>query len=300
MNKKNIFKILEIHEMKQAKVKLIKKMKSESDEFRQWKAQREKEIVQMRTKERKLESDAVKKDLLHEKQRIVLQRKFEESNAANKRLKEALLRVQRNKENKLANKGAPVQKSAWLNEEIEVISSIVDIKQSYEQLNEARAELTKRLNQAKRQKDKDLIKQIEEELAMHNAQITDLRGKINANDLDAKIKSIQDSYTSLPESRSIVRHLLNHLVDNRGSFNTYFAQARELKHKNDTLEEEKQQMAKQHKEKMDEAKKNLIQLTTENAEKQSVLLKAIASEGKFKESKIFNENCNRLITFVSH
>lgn len=197
--------------MKQAKVKLIKKMKSESDEFRQWKAQREKEIVQMRTKERKLESEAVKKDLLHEKQRIVLQRKFEESNAANKRLKEALLRVQKNKENKLANKGAPVQKSAWLNEEIELISSIVDIKQSYEQLNEARAELTKRLNLAKRQKDKDLVKQVEEELAMHNAQITDLRGKINANDLDAKIKSIQDSYTSLPESRSIVRHLLNHL-----------------------------------------------------------------------------------------
>lgn len=62
------------------------------------------------------------------------------------------------------------------------------------------------------------------------------------------------------------------------------------------MEEEKQQMAKQHKEKMDEAKKNLIELTAENAEKQSVLLKAIASEGKFKESK----NFDRLITFLSY
>ncbi|XP_055305223.1 chromosome-associated kinesin KIF4 [Sitodiplosis mosellana] len=275
----------EIMEMKQAKVKLIKKMKSESDEFRQWKAQREKEIVQMRTKERKLESEAVKKNLLNEKQRIVFKRKLEESNALNKRLKEALLKVQKNKENKQANKGVPMQKSAWLNEEIEVISSIVDIKQSYEQLNEARAELTKKLNQAKRQKpiDKDLIKEIDEEIAMHNAQIDNLRGKINANDLDSKLKSIQDSYTSLPESRSIVRHLLNHLVENRGTFNTHFAQARDLKHKVEALEEEKQQMAVQHKQKLDEAQKNLIQLRTENVEKQSVLLKALASEGSQSE-----------------
>lgn len=272
----------EIMEMKQTKVKLIRKMKSESDEFRVWKAQREKEIVQLRTKERKLESEAVKKDLLHEKQRIVLQRKFEESNAANKRLKEALLRVQKNKESKAANKGGPAQKSAWLNEEIELISSIVDIKQSYEQLNEARADLTKRLNQVKRQRpvDKELVKQIEEEIEMHNAQITDLRGKISANDLEAKIKSIQDAYTSLPESRSIVRHLLNHLVENRGTFNTYFAQARDLKHKVEVLEDEKKKAAEEQKQKLDEAQQKLMQLTHENVEKQSVLLKALASEGK--------------------
>lgn len=271
----------EIVEMKQTKVKLIKRMKSESDEFRQWKFQREKEIVQLKSKERKLESEVVKKDLLHEKQRFVLQRKFEESNAANKRLKEALLRVQKNKENKQSNKGAPVQKSAWLNEEIEVITSIVDIKQSYEQLNEARADLTAKLNKAKRQKplNRDQIKQIEEELEMHNAQITDLRGKISANDLDTKIKSIQDAYTSLPESRSIVRHLLNNLVENRSSFNTYFAQARDLKHTVDILEEEKQQMADDFKQKLEDAQQELNRLRAENVEKQSVLLKALSSEG---------------------
>lgn len=273
----------EIFEMKQNKVKLIKRMKSESDDFRQWKAQREKELVQLRTKERKMESEAVKKDLLHQKQRIVLQRKFEESNAANKRLKEALLRVQKNKENKQGNKGAPVRRTDWLNEEIELISSIVDIKQSYEQLNEARAELTTRLNKAKRQKpqDKELIKQIEEEIEMHNAQITDLRGKISANDLDAKIKSIQDSYQSLPESRGIVRHLLNTLVDGRNNFNTYFAQARDLKHTVEALEEEKQQMADEYKRKIEDAQNELNRLAEENVEKQSVLLKALSSEGKF-------------------
>ncbi|XP_031628535.1 chromosome-associated kinesin KIF4 [Contarinia nasturtii] len=273
----------EIVEMKQNKVKLIKKMKFESDEFRQWKAQREKEIVQLRTKERKLESEAVKKDLLHEKQRIVLQRKFEESNAANKRLKEALLKVQKNKESKLANKNAPAQKAAWLNEEIELISSIVDIKQSYERLNDARAELTTRLNKAKRRKDKELVKQTEEEIEMHNAQITDLREKIRTNDLDEKIKAIQDSYQTLPESRSIVRHLLNTFVENRGNFNTYFAQARDMKHQIDALHEEKQQMADEFKRKSDDLQNEMKRLVDENVEKQSVLLKALASEGSQSE-----------------
>lgn len=280
----------DILEMKQTKVKLIKKMKSESDEFRLWKAQREKEIVQLRTKERKLESEAVKKDLLHEKQRIVLQRKFEESNAANKRLKEALLKVQKNKESKQANKGAPPQKSTWLNEEIEVISSIVDIKQSIEQLNQARSELTKQLTQVKRQKptNKDLVKRIEEDIEMHNAQITDLRSKINTNDIETKIKAIQDACTSMSESRSFIRHLLKYIEDSRGSFNTYFAQARDLKHKVETLEEENKNIVEQYKEKLEEAQQNLHQLTEDNVEKQSVLLKALASEGNFKQ--ILNDN----------
>lgn len=277
----------EIFEMKRTKIQLIKKMKSESDEFRLWKAQREKELLQLRTKERKMQSEAVKKDLLHEKQRIVLQRKFEESNAANRRLKEALLKVQTNRDSKLG-KGSAMRSTAWLNEEIEVITSIVDIKQSYEQLNETRADLTARLIKAKKQKPPNnvLIKQIQEQIEMHNAQITDLRGKISANDIDAKIKAIHDGCQSLPESRNIVKHLINYLIENRNSFNTYFTQARDFKHACEVAEEEKKQMAENHQQIVDDLKKELEkaknernQLAEENVEKQSVLLKAMASEG---------------------
>lgn len=275
----------EILEMKQTKVKLIKKMKAETDEFRQWKAEREKELAQLRNKERKMQSEAVKKDLLHEKQRIVLQRKFEESNAANKRLKEALLKVQKNKETKQLTKGAPnIRSTSWLNEEIELITSIVDIKQSYERLNEARAELTSRLNKAKRQKppNQELIKQINEDIEMHNAQISDLRGKITANDIDAKIKAITDGYQSLPESRSLVKNLLNHIAESRTNFNTYFAQARDYKQ---ALEDQSKQMEEQKmemEEQLQQYKRKLEESQSENAEKQSLLLKALASEGEYR------------------
>lgn len=273
----------EILEMKQTKVKLIKKMKAESDDFRQWKAQREKELAQLRSKERKMESEAVKKDLINEKQRFVLQRKFEESIAANKRLKEVLLKVQKNKENKQMTKGTSAYSTNWLNEEIELITSIVDIKQSYERLNEARADLTSRLNKAKRQKpqNKELIKQIGEDIEMHNAQIKDLLGKINANDLDARIRAIRDGYQNLSESRSIVRHLLNNIVENRRNFNTCFAQARDCKQ---TLEEQSKLMEEKKvevEEQLQQFKRKLEEAQNENAEKQSLLLKALASEGTF-------------------
>lgn len=272
----------EILEMKQNKVRLIKKMKAETDEFRQWKAEREKELAQFRSKERKMQSEAVKKDLLHEKQRIVLQRKFEESNAANKRLKEALLKVQKTKDTKQLTKGASnIRSMSWLNEEIELITSIVDIKQSYERLNEARAELTSRLNDAKRKRpqNKELIKQINEDIEMHNAQINDLRGKINANDIDAKIKTISEGYQSLQESRSLVKNLLNHIADSRTNFNNYFTQARDYKQALEEQSKQTEEEKKQMEEQLQQYKRKLEEAQNENAEKQSLLLKALASEG---------------------
>lgn len=281
----------EILQMKQMKIRLVRKMKSESDEFRQWRAEREKELVQLRAKDRKMQSEAVKKDLLHQKQKIVLQRKFEESNLANKRLKEALLKVKQSKENK-QTKGVSNRSTAWLNEELEVITSIVDVKQSFEQLNETRAELTSRLNKMKRQRpiDKEAVKSLEEEIEMHNAQITDLRGKINTNDLDAKVKSIYENAQSLVESRNIIKHLLTSLIESRNSFNVYFAQSRDYKHSLDTvteekkeIEEEKKEMEAEYKQKFEAMQAERNQLLAENEEKTTILLKAISHEGEASE-----------------
>lgn len=267
----------EILQMKQLKVKLIRKMKTESDEFRQWKAEREKELVQLRAKGRKMQSDAVKKDMIYEKQKNVLQRKFEESNAANKRLKEALLRCKTAKEDKQANKGVSSRSLNWLSDELEVITSIVDVKQSFEQLNETRADLTAKLNRLKRQRpvDEEAVKALTEDIEMHNAQITDLRGKINTNDLDAKVKLIYEHPQGLPESRTIIKHLLSTLIENRSNFNIYFAQNRDLKHTIDTINEEHREKEEESKKKLDEMQAERNRLLAENEEKTTILLKAM-------------------------
>lgn len=271
----------EILQMKQLKVKLIRKMKSESDEFRQWKAEREKELVQLRAKGRKMQSDAVKKDMLYEKQKNVLQRKFEESNTANKRLKEALLRCKKAKEDKQATKGISSRSINWLNDELEVITSIVDVKQSFEQLNETRADLTTKLNRLKRQRpiDEEAVKALTEDIEMHNAQITDLRGKINTNDLDTKVKLIYEHPQGLPECRIIIKHLLTTLIENRTNFNIYFAQNRDLKHTIDIMSEEHREKVDQSKKKLDEMQAEHNLLLAENEEKTTILLKAMTAEG---------------------
>lgn len=275
----------EITDMRQMKVKLIRKMKTESDDFRQWRLQREKEVAQLRAKDQKMKSEAVKKDILHAKQRIVLQRKCEESNAANKRLKDALLRIQKTKESRQKNGKDLHRSTSWLNEELEVVSSVVDIKQSFEQLTEMRADLTAKLNKAKRHRpvDASLVKQLEEDIEMHNAQITDLRGKISENDLDAKIKSIADSAQTIVESRSTIKHLINSYIEQRNGFNTYFAQVRDLKHTIEAIEEQNNEEIQTLKKKLQEEHDVRMELEHGYEEKTALLLQAMSNEGSQSE-----------------
>lgn len=75
----------EIQAMKESKVKLIRAMRSEAENFRQFKMMREKELMQLRNKDRKMQNEMARKEALHNKQRNVLKRKCEEAMAINKR-----------------------------------------------------------------------------------------------------------------------------------------------------------------------------------------------------------------------
>lgn len=271
----------EIQEMKQMKVKLIRQMKSESEEFRQWRLVREKELTQLRAKDRKMQSEVAKKEMLHEKQRNVLKRKVEEANAATKRYKEALQKQKNSRAAKPNGGSANLNKSAsWVNEEIEVITSIVDMKQSFEQLVEVRTELNGRLLALKKEKppNKEQIKTVQEEIEMRNAQINDLASKINESDLDAKSKQVYDGIHSLPESRSVIKHLLNNVVEQRTNFNQYFAQARDQKNLLETIEERNQQLLEELKATKDEMRQKCNQMEEEHQEKTAVLLKALTTK----------------------
>ncbi|XP_024517650.1 kinesin-like protein KIN-4A, partial [Selaginella moellendorffii] len=80
----------EIHRIKQQKVQLQQKIKQESEQFRLWKAAREKELLQLRKEGRRNEYEMHKLRALHQHQKMVLQRKTEEAAIATRRLKEVL------------------------------------------------------------------------------------------------------------------------------------------------------------------------------------------------------------------
>ncbi|KAG5034478.1 Kinesin-like protein KIN-4C [Glycine soja] len=80
----------EIQRIKAQKVQLQNKIKQESEQFRLWKASREKEVLQLKKEGRRNEYEMRKLLALNQRQKMVLQRKTEEASLATKRLKELL------------------------------------------------------------------------------------------------------------------------------------------------------------------------------------------------------------------
>uniref|UniRef100_A0A2K6FP49 Kinesin family member 4A n=1 Tax=Propithecus coquereli TaxID=379532 RepID=A0A2K6FP49_PROCO len=80
----------EIRMMKNQRVQLMRQMKEDAEKFRQWKHQKDKELMQLKERDRKRQYELLKLERNFQKQSNVLRRKTEEAAAANKRLKDAL------------------------------------------------------------------------------------------------------------------------------------------------------------------------------------------------------------------
>ncbi|XP_043063522.1 chromosome-associated kinesin KIF4 isoform X2 [Drosophila ficusphila] len=225
----------EIRSMKESKVKLIRAMRGESEKFRQWKMQREKELTQLKSKDRKMQSEIVRQQALHLKQRQVMKRKCEEALATNKRLKDALDRqalaqAQRHKYAKdhggsaAGSSHSHPKTDCWVDSELEIILSLIDAEHSLEQLMDDRAVINNHYHQLQQEKTNDpveakekacLLTNFEEELEMRNAQIADLQQKVCPTDLDSRIRSLAEGVQSIGESRAVSKQLLKTLVQQR-------------------------------------------------------------------------------------
>lgn len=232
----------DISAMKQKKVKLIRTMKNESEDFRRWKLNREREITMLKEKDRKRQHEMIKKDMLFKKQSNVLKRKIEESMAVNKRLKEALekhQKAQANRKKTTIVNGKLDHIAIWIDQELDIIISVIDAKQSLEQLIEDRGDLNIKLNNLKKNKfaDKNEVENIQEEVEMRNAQIADLREKIDAFDVEAKTKTICDGMQSMPEARTALKHLFHSISELRTEYITCLTKFNDLKLNVDANEE---------------------------------------------------------------
>ncbi|XP_054729971.1 chromosome-associated kinesin KIF4A-like [Anastrepha obliqua] len=220
----------EIQEMKQSKVKLIRAMRQESENFRQWKMSREKELIQLRNKDRKLKNEMARKEALHTKQRNVLKQKCDEALAVNKRLKDALDRQRAAQSQRQKTQSAKDVNTAsnkidqvvsWVERELEVIVSFIDAEHSLEQLMEDRGIISIRIEELRKQQPEpgsisaQDLSTLHEELEMRNAQITDLQQKVFTVDLEVRIRSLAEGIQNVAESRAVIRKLLKSISDMR-------------------------------------------------------------------------------------
>ncbi|KAG0589833.1 hypothetical protein KC19_1G052000 [Ceratodon purpureus] len=152
----------EIQRIKSHKVQLQQKQKQESEQFRIWKAQREKEVLQLRKEGRRNVYEMQKLQALHQRQTKVLHRKTEEAAAATKRLKELLEARKSNKENvtngtgNVSGSGAQSEKALqnWLEQELEVAVRVHEVRSAYEKQMAERAAHAKELAELRQDEDK--------------------------------------------------------------------------------------------------------------------------------------------------
>ncbi|XP_061384485.1 chromosome-associated kinesin KIF4 isoform X1 [Danaus plexippus] len=208
----------ELQAMKATKVKIIRQMREESEKFRKWKADNERAMLRLRNEDRKRATAMAKMESLHAKQQNVLKRKMEEAVAVNRRLKEALDR-QKHTAMKRNAKGS-VKAGAlqqYIEQELEVHLSIVEAERSLEELMEYRAWITEQIenlrNSADDEANRKKITELEDDLALRKAQISDLQQKILTADQENKSRTQWDNIQSMLEAKVALKCLFELLVD---------------------------------------------------------------------------------------
>ncbi|KAK7915847.1 hypothetical protein WMY93_011608 [Mugilogobius chulae] len=236
----------EIQAMKTQRTQLMRQMRDDSEKFRLWKSKKDREVIQLKEKDRKRQYELLKLERDFQKQANVLRRKTEEAAAANKRLKDALLKRSEvaDKRKDLQSKGiesAAARVKAWLFNEVEVMVSTEEARRHLNDLLEDRKVLAQDISNLKEQieagerpatkirrrtlilseletqgaLETPLTKQVENletEMSLRNAQIADLQQKVLMADSEGRWKQRIDSITSIAEAKCALKVLMSELV----------------------------------------------------------------------------------------
>uniref|UniRef100_A0A8C7RR17 Kinesin family member 4 n=1 Tax=Oncorhynchus mykiss TaxID=8022 RepID=A0A8C7RR17_ONCMY len=219
----------EIQAMKSQRVQLMRQMKEDSEKFRVWKNKKDKEVLQLKEKDRKRQFQMVKLESDFQKQANVLRRKTEEAAAANKRLKDAL-----QKRSEVAEKrkdvhyrgleGAALRVKTWLLNEVEVLVSTGEARRHLQDLLEDRKILAEEISQLKQQMEagerpaaKVRIITVHGHVLFHgfpprSAQIADLQQKVLDADNEGRLKQRWDNITTIVEAKCALKVLMSELV----------------------------------------------------------------------------------------
>ncbi|XP_060792516.1 kinesin family member 4 [Neoarius graeffei] len=236
----------EIQAMKAQRVQLMRQMKEDSEKFRIWKQKKDKEVLQLKEKDRKRQYEMLKLERDFQKQANVLRRKTEEAAAANKRLKDALQKrcevAEKRKETQNRGmEGASSRVKAWLLNEVEVLVSTEEARRHLQDLLEDRKMLAEEITQLRQQMesgDKPVAKvrrrtltiselegkgeleasiskqvdNLETEMALRSAQIADLQQKVLDADNEGRMKQRWDSITTIAEAKIALKILMSEVV----------------------------------------------------------------------------------------
>ncbi|XP_042124989.1 chromosome-associated kinesin KIF4A isoform X3 [Peromyscus maniculatus bairdii] len=240
----------EIQMMKNQRVQLMRQMKEDAEKFRHWKQQKDKEVIQLKERDRKRQYELLKLERNFQKQSTVLRRKTEEAAAANKRLKDALQKqkevAEKRKETQSRGmEGTAARMKNWLGNEIEVMVSTEEAKRHLNDLLEDRKILAQDVAQLKEKRESGenpppklrrrtfsrdevrgqdseaencIAKQIESletELELRSAQIADLQQKLLDAESEDRPKQRWENIATILEAKCAIKFLIGELVSSK-------------------------------------------------------------------------------------
>uniref|UniRef100_A0A8C4I9S6 Kinesin-like protein n=1 Tax=Dicentrarchus labrax TaxID=13489 RepID=A0A8C4I9S6_DICLA len=215
----------EIQAMKGQRTQLMRQMREDSEKFRQWKSKKDREVLQLKEKDRKRQYELLKLERDFEKQANVLRRKTEEAAAANKRLKDALQKrsevaEKRKDTHNRGMEGAAARVKTWFLNEVEVMVSTEEARRHLNDLLEDRKVLAQEINHLKQQIEAGDRPAAKIRICIcfnlnRNAQIADLQQKVLVADSEGRLKQRIDGITSIVEAKSALRVLMSELVSTK-------------------------------------------------------------------------------------
>ncbi|GMR54143.1 hypothetical protein PMAYCL1PPCAC_24338, partial [Pristionchus mayeri] len=151
----------EIFEMKSLRVRMTKQMRAEIEKYREYKMIADKKIVQMQVKERKRDTDTARLKHNLSQQLVVVKRKYEEANAANKRLQTQLMRSKMEEGERKMDEKTDEKWKEHVHNELELVASIYCTEWSTEEMINQRKTLSRTLKGLS-----ERLKGLEEERSM--------------------------------------------------------------------------------------------------------------------------------------
>ena len=233
----------EIRMIKAAKIKLVKQMKEEADRVRVWKQTKEKEVIQLKQKDRKKEVAMSKMTVQHERQQKVMKRRMEEVLAINKRLKDA----QEKKAAARAGKpstgltGAGERVRGWVKDEMDVVVSYKEADQARQQLIKERKACSEEMAKLRVDTRRTMTSQeleetsgrqseLQEQIDMKNLQIAELQKNVMKAEQDKEKSGDRWSrINNMTDAKLAVTYLFNSATESLASCTTKAAENRELK-----------------------------------------------------------------------
>ncbi|KAG5122501.1 hypothetical protein JHK84_040841 [Glycine max] len=216
----------------EAQVQLQHKIKQESEQFRLWKASREKEVLQLKKEGRRNEYEMHKLLALNQRQKMVLQRKTEEATLATKRLKELLESRKTSRESAAGGNGPGIQALMQaIEHELEVTVRVHEVRSAHERQMEERAKMANEIARLKEEADmmklnnssdglasmspgarNSRIYALEKMIATSSTTLLSMASQLSEAEERERIfsgKGRWNQVRSLPEAKNLMNHLFN-------------------------------------------------------------------------------------------